>query len=311
MILLSTDILELKANPKRSASGTVLEAKLDRGRGPVATVLVQDGTLSVGDNFIAGPVVGRVRALIDDRGRPVKSAPPATPVEVLGSHQSPAAGGSVPDGRDAAKARQIATFRQTQAKERALGAKGGRLTLESLKEQIAEGGMKELPIVVKADVQGSAEVLADTLTKLSDDRVKIRIIRSGVGAINESDVLLASASQRHRHRLQCPSRSQRPGHAEREEVDVRLHSVIYNVTEEIKKGMSGLLEPTFKEVRLGTAEVRQVIKVPKIGAIAGCMSRKAASRAPAKRPSDCCATTSSSTKARSRRCGASRTTSAR
>jgi translation initiation factor IF-2 len=237
----------------------------------VATVIVQEGTLSVGDNFIAGPVVGRVRALIDDRGRQVKAAPPATPVEVLGLTSLPQPGDPFQTVADAAKARQIATFRQTQAKERALGAKGGRLTLESLKEQIAEGGIKELPIVVKADVQGSAEVLADTLTKLSDDQVKIRIIRSGVGAINESDVLLASASNAIVIGFNVRPDRNAQDTAEREEVDVRLHSVIYNVTEEIKKGMSGLLEPTFKEVRLGTAEVRQVIKVPKIGAIAGCM----------------------------------------
>jgi translation initiation factor IF-2 len=271
MILLSTDILELKANPKRSASGTVLEAKLDRGRGPVATVLVQDGTLHVGDNFIAGPVVGRVRALIDDRGRSVKAAPPATPVEVLGLTSLPQPGDPFQTVADAAKARQIATFRQTQAKERALGAKGGRLTLESLREQIAEGSVKELPIVVKADVQGSAEVLANTLTKLSDDRVKIRIIRSGVGAINESDVLLASASNAIVVGFDVRPDRNAQDMAEREEVDVRLHSVIYNVTEEIKKGMAGLLEPTFKEVRIGTAEVREVFRVPKVGAIAGCM----------------------------------------
>jgi translation initiation factor IF-2 len=271
MILLSTDILELKANPKRPASGTVLEAKLDRGRGPVATVLVQDGTLSVGDNFIAGPVVGRVRALIDDRGRPTKTAGPATPVEVLGLTSLPQPGDPFQTVADAAKARQIATFRQTQAKERALGAKGGRLTLESLKEQIAEGGMKELPIIVKADVQGSAEVLADTLTKLSDEKVKIRIIRSGVGAINESDVLLASASNAIIIGFNVRPDRNAADMAEREEVDVRLHSVIYNVTDEIKKGMAGLLEPTFKEVRIGTAEVREVFKVPKVGSIAGCM----------------------------------------
>jgi translation initiation factor IF-2 len=271
MILLSTDILELRANPKRSASGTVLEAKLDRGRGPVATVLVQDGTLSVGDNFIAGPVVGRVRALIDDRGRPTKAAGPATPVEVLGLTSLPQPGDPFQTVADAAKARQIATFRQAQAKERALGAKGGRLTLESLKEQIAEGGVKELPLIVKADVQGSAEVLADTLAKLSDEKVKIRIIRSGVGAINESDVLLASASNA--IIIGFNVRPDRNAHdmAEREEVDIRLHSVIYNVTEEIKKGMAGLLEPTFKEVRIGSAEVREVFRVPKVGAIAGCM----------------------------------------
>jgi translation initiation factor IF-2 len=271
MILLSTDILELRANPKRSASGTVLEAKLDRGRGPVATVLVQDGTLSVGDNFIAGPVVGRVRALIDDRGRPTKSAGPATPVEVLGLTSLPQPGDPFQTVADAAKARQIATFRQAQAKERALGAKGGRLTLESLKEQIAEGGVKELPLIVKADVQGSAEVLADTLAKLSDEKVKIRIIRSGVGAINESDVLLASASNAIIIGFNVRPDRNAQDMAEREEVDIRLHSVIYNVTEEIKKGMTGLLEPTFKEVRIGSAEVREVFKVPKIGAIAGCM----------------------------------------
>jgi translation initiation factor IF-2 len=271
MILLSTDILELKANPKRSASGAVLEAKLDRGRGPVATVLVQDGTLNVGDNFIAGPVVGRVRALIDDRGRAVKAAGPATPVEVLGLTSLPQPGDPFQTVADAAKARQIATFRQAQAKERALGAKGGRLTLESLKEQIAEGGVKELPLIVKADVQGSAEVLADTLTKLSDDKVKIRIIRSGVGAINESDVLLASASNAIIIGFNVRPDRNAQEMAEREEIDVRLHSVIYNVTEEIKKSMAGLLEPTFKEVRIGTAEIREVFRVPKVGSIAGCM----------------------------------------
>ena len=194
MILLVTDIGELKANPKKNASGTVLEAKLDKGRGPVATILVQDGTLNVGDTFIAGPIVGRVRALIDDRGRPVKSAGPSTPVEVLGLTGLPQPGDAFQALADAAKARQIATFRQEQAKTRALGTKGGRLTLESLQAQIAEGGMKELPIIIKADVQGSAEVLADTLAKLSDEKVKMRIIHAGVGAVNESDVLLASAS---------------------------------------------------------------------------------------------------------------------
>ena len=271
MILLSTDILELRANPKRSASGAVLEAKLDRGRGPVATVLVQDGTLNVGDNLIAGPVVGKVRALIDDRGRSVRSAGPSTPVEVLGLTSLPQPGDPFQTVADAAKARQIATFRQAQAKERALGARGGRLTLESLKEQLAEGSIKELPLIVKADVQGSAEVLSDTLAKLSDDKVRIRIIRSGVGAINESDVLLASASNAIVIGFNVRPDRNAQDVAEREQVDVRLHSVIYNVTEEIKKGMTGLLDPTFKEVRIGTASVREVFKVPKIGAVAGCM----------------------------------------
>jgi translation initiation factor IF-2 len=271
MILLVTDIGELKANPRRNASGAVLEAKLDKGRGPVATILVQDGTLHVGDTFIAGPIVGRVRALIDDRGRPVKSAGPSTPVEVLGIAGLPQPGDAFQALADAAKARQIATFRQAQAKERVLGAKGGRLTLESLQAQIAEGGMKELPVIIKADVQGSAEVLADTLTKLTDEKVKIRIIHAGVGAVNESDVLLASASNAIIIAFNVRPDRNAEDLATRERVEIRQHSVIYNVTDEMKKAMAGLLEPTFKEVRLGIAEVRDTFKVPKFGTIAGCM----------------------------------------
>jgi len=270
MVLLVSDIGELKANPKRSATGTVLESKLDKGRGPVATVLVQDGTLNVGDTFIAGPIVGRVRALIDDRGRPVKSAEPSTPVEVLGLTGLPQPG-DVFQVADAAKARQIAAFREEQAKTRALGAKGARLTLESLQAQIAEGGMKELPIIIKADVQGSAEVLADTLAKLSDEKVKIRIIHSGVGAVNESDVLLASASNAIIIAFNVRPDRNAEEIATRERVDIRQHSVIYNVTDEIKKAMTGLLEPTFKEKRIGIAEVRDTFKVPKFGTIAGCL----------------------------------------
>ena len=271
MILLVTDIGELKANPKKNASGAVLEAKLDKGRGPVATILVQDGTLNVGDTFIAGPIVGRVRALIDDRGRPVKSAGPSMPVEVLGLTGLPQPGDAFQALADAAKARQIATFRQEQAKTRALGTKGGRLTLESLQAQIAEGGMKELPIIIKADVQGSAEVLADTLAKLTDEQVKIRIIHAGVGAVNESDVLLASASNAVIIAFNVRPDRNAEDIAARERVDIRPHSVIYNVTDEMKKAMTGLLEPTFKEVRLGIAEVRDTFKVPKFGTIAGCM----------------------------------------
>jgi translation initiation factor IF-2 len=271
MILLVTDIGELKANPKKNASGAVLEAKLDKGRGPVATILVQDGTLNVGDTFIAGPIVGRVRALIDDRGRPVKSAGPSMPVEVLGLAGLPQPGDAFQAMTDTAKARQIATFRQEQAKTRALGAKGGRLTLESLQAQIAEGGMKELPIIIKADVQGSAEVLADTLAKLTDEKVKIRIIHAGVGAVNESDVLLASASNAVIIAFNVRPDRNAEDIATRERVDIRQHSVIYNVTDEMKKAMTGLLEPTFKEVRLGIAEVRDTFKVPKFGTIAGCM----------------------------------------
>jgi translation initiation factor IF-2 len=271
MILLVTEMSELKANPKRSASGTVLEAKLDKGRGPVATILVQDGTLHVGDTFIAGTIVGKVRALIDDRGRQLKHAGPATPVEVLGLGGLPQPGDAFQALSDAAKARQIALFRQTQAKEKALGGKGTRLTLESLQQQIAEGGMKELPVIVKADVQGSAEVLSDTLTKLSDEKVKVRIIHSGVGAINESDVLLASASNAVVIGFNVRPDRNASDVADREKVDIRLHSVIYNVVDEMKKAMAGLLEPTFKEVRIGSADVRETFKVPKFGTIAGCM----------------------------------------
>jgi translation initiation factor IF-2 len=271
MVLLVTELSELKANPKRNASGTVLEAKLDKGRGPVATILVQDGTLRVGDTLIAGTIVGKVRALIDDRGRQIKSAGPATPVEVLGLGGLPQPGDAFQALADAAKARQIAMYRQGQAKDRALGAKGGRLTLESLQQQIAEGGMKELPIIIKADVQGSAEVLADTLTKLSDERVKIRIIHGGVGAINESDILLAAASNAIVIGFNVRPDRNASDVAERDKVDIRLHSVIYNVVDEMKKAMTGLLEPTLREVRLGSAEVRETFKVPKFGTIAGCM----------------------------------------
>jgi translation initiation factor IF-2 len=271
MILLVTEIAELKANPKRASTGTVLEAKLDRGRGPVATVLVQDGTLHVGDNFIAGTVVGKVRALIDDRGRAVKHAPPSTPVEVLGLPGLPQPGDTFQTVEDAAKARQIAMFRLNQARERAQATRQPRLTLESLRKQIAEEGVKELPVVIKADVQGSAEVLGDTLTKLSDEKVKILVVHAGVGAINESDVLLASASNAIVIGFNVRPDRNAADIAEREKVDVRLHSVIYNVTDEIKKAMTGLLEPTLKEVRLGAAEVRQLFKVPKFGTVAGCM----------------------------------------
>jgi translation initiation factor IF-2 len=273
MILLVADLADLKANPKRMAQGTVLESKLDRGRGPVATVLVQDGSLSEGDLFIAGTVDGKVRALFDHKGRKVKKAGPATPVEVLGLSALPQPGDTFQVIDDPIKARQVITYRQAQAKEKALGAKGGRLTLESLQQQMAEGGVKELPIIIKADVHGSAEVLADTLTKLSDERVKIRIIHTGVGAINESDVLLATASNAIIIGFNVRPDRNAADVAEREKVDIRQHSIIYNVTDEMKKAMTGLLEPTVKETRIGTADVRQIFKAPKVGSVAGCMVR--------------------------------------
>jgi translation initiation factor IF-2 len=271
MILLVADIADLKANSKRRAMGTVLEAKLDRGRGPVATVLVQDGTLSDGDLFIAGVVDGKVRAMFDHLGRKIKKAGPATPVEVLGLSALPQPGDTFQVIDDPAKARQVVAYRQAQQKEKSLGGKSSRLTLESLQQQMAEGGMKELPLIIKADVQGSSEVLADTLAKLSDERVKVRIIHAGVGAINESDVLLATASNAIIIGFNVRPDRNAAEVADREKVDIRHHSVIYHVTDEIKKGMAGLLEPTIKETRLGAAEVRQTFKAPKAGTIAGCM----------------------------------------
>lgn len=271
MILLVTEMGEHKANPKRVAAGAVLEAKIDRGRGPVATILVQDGTLRIGDNFIAGTIVGRVRALINDNGNQIKEAGPSSPVEVLGLTGIPQPGDTFQAVADAAKARQIALLRQNEAKEKALGSRGARLTLESLQQQLAEGGAKELPIIIKADVQGSAEVLAESLAKLGDDRVGIQIIHTGVGAVSESDVLLASTSNAIIIGFNVRPDRNAASVAEREGVDIRKHSVIYHVTDEVKQAMAGLLEPTVREQQLGLANVREVFKVPKFGAAAGCL----------------------------------------
>ena len=274
MLLLVTEMGELKADPTRSASGTILEAKIDRGRGPVATVLVKDGTVRIGDNFIAGPIVGKVRALIDDRGNPQKEVGPSSPIEVLGLAGLPEPGHTFQVVVNAAKARQIAMLRQNQAKQKTLGEKGGRLTLESLQQQIAEDGTKELPIIVKADVQGSAEVLADALSKLGDDRVKVRLISSGVGAITEGDVVFATASNAVIIGFNVRPDRNAAAMAIREQIDIRLHRVIYDITDEIKKAMAGLLEPTVKEIQIGAAEVREVFKVPKFGAAAGCIVKE-------------------------------------
>ncbi|AMY11554.1 Translation initiation factor IF-2 [Luteitalea pratensis] len=271
MILLVTEIGDLKANAARNASGTVLEGKLDRGRGPVATVLVQDGTLHVGDTVLVGTIVGKVRALQDDRGRSVREVGPSTPVEVLGLGGVPTPGDTFQAVEDVAKARQIAMFREEQAKAKSLGARGGRMTLETLQKHIAEGGVKELALIIKADVQGSAEVLADSLQKLGDERVKVRVISSGVGAINESDVLLATASEAIIIGFNVRPDRNAEALANREKVDIRLHSIIYNVTDEMKAAMAGMLEPVFKDARIGMAEVREVFKTPKAGTVAGCL----------------------------------------
>ena len=277
MVLLTADILDLKSNPKRKATGAVLEAKLDRGRGPVATVLVQNGTLRVGDPFIVGNFFGRVRALMDDHGRRVQETPPATPVEVLGLEGVPAAGDQFQVVDDIAKAQQIGQFRQSKARALALARTAAR-GLDQLALQMETGEVKELLVILKADVQGSVEVLKDTLSKLSTEKVKVRIIRAGVGAITYDDVLLASASNATEtgaatviigFNVRPESRAEDA--AKQENVDIRLHSIIYKVEEEIRNAMLGLMEATTKETVIGKAEVRDVIRVPKVGSVAGCM----------------------------------------
>jgi translation initiation factor IF-2 len=277
MILLTADILDLKANRKRMATGTVLEAKLDRGRGAVATVLIQNGTLHVGEPFIVGNFSGRVRAMMNDRGERIHETGPATPVEVLGLEGVPAAGDQFQVVDDVSKAQQISQFRQSKARATALARSAAR-GLDQLAAQLETGEVKELLVILKADVQGSVEVLKDTLTKLSTDKVKVRIIRSGVGAITKYDVLLASASNATATGAATViiGFNVRPETsvdeiAKQEEVDIRLHSIIYKVEEEIRNAMVGLLDATLKEVVIGKAEIRDIIRVPKIGAVAGCM----------------------------------------
>ena len=269
MVLLVADLLELKANPGRAGTGTVLEAKIDKGKGPVAHVLVQNGSVSVGDSFVAGAVYGKVRAMLDDRGYKAKTVGPSTPVEILGLTSLPQAGDQFQVFADTIKARQISEFRQQKLRERELSTTA-RLTLDQLHQKVKEGSIKELPIVVKADVQGSVEALTDTLTKLSTDKVKVKIIHAGAGAITETDVNLASASNAVIVGFNVRPERMAQELAEKESIDIRLHTVIYNVTDELKKAMEGLLEPTFKEMVAGHAEIRDTFRVPKVGVIAGC-----------------------------------------
>ena len=270
MILLVADLQDLKANPNRPAMGSVVEAQLDRGRGPVATVLVRNGTLSVGDSFICGAVFGKVRAMQNDRGAQVRKAEPSMPVEVLGLDSLPEVGDDFQVVTDTAKAKQIVNFRDQRAREAAL-AKSSRLTLEQLHQQMEAGEVKELPIIIKTDVGGSAEVLSETLQKLSNEKIKVRVLRSAVGAINESDVLLASTSNAIVIGFNVRPERNAAALAEQEKVDVRLHTIIYNVTDEIKRAMTGLLEPVFKEVYKGRAEVRDTFRISKVGNVAGCL----------------------------------------
>jgi len=269
MICLVADLQELKATAERPATGVVLEAKLDRGRGPVATVLVQNGSLKTGDNFVVGNVYGKVRAMFDDRGTQLDEAPPSTPVEILGMEGLPQAGDQFLVVTDRDKARGISEYREQKAREAAL-AKSSRVSLEGLAEQMKTAGTKELNIILKADVGGSVEVLSDLISKLSNDKVRLKIMRSGVGAITETDVLLASASNAIIIGFNVRPERKAQELAEQEKVDIRLHSIIYELQDEIKRAMTGLLEPTIKETYQGRAEVRDTFRIPKVGIVAGC-----------------------------------------
>ncbi|PYQ14262.1 MAG: translation initiation factor IF-2 [Acidobacteria bacterium] len=268
MILLVADLNDLRADPALPATGTILEAKLDRNRGALATVLVQNGTLRVGDAFIAGAVSGKVRAMLDDRSRKLSQARPSIPVEVMGLQGVPLAGDRFQVIEDEVKARQIGTFRQSKLRQETL-AKSSRLSLEHLFQQIKEGAIKELPIVLKADVQGSVEVLAKSLKDLSTDQVKLRMIHTGTGAITETDVLLASASNAIIVGFNVRPDRSAADLADKEKVDIRFHTVIYEVHDEIKNAMVGLLDPRTSEQYLGRAEIRNTFKIPKVGTVAG------------------------------------------
>ena len=269
MVLLTAEVMELKANPNRAARGLVLEAQLDKGRGPVATVLVQKGTLRIGDSIAAGSAHGKVRAMMDDKGRRVKEAGPSQPVEILGLNDVPNAG-EVFVGCDSEKdARSFAETFIAQNKVKLLDETKSRMSLDDLFSQIQEGNLKELNIIVKADVQGSVEAIKQSLLKLSNDEVVIKIIHGGVGAINESDVSLASASNAIIIGFNVRPDATAKEIADREGVDLRLYRVIYNAIEDVEAAMKGMLDPVFEEKILGHAEVRQTFKASGVGTIAG------------------------------------------
>jgi len=271
-ILLQAEVLELKANPNRAADGVVIEAKLDPGRGSVATVLVQKGTLKVGDVLVAGAVWGRVRRLVDDRGQAVEEAGPAFPVEILGLAGTPQAGDEFHVVESEARAREIADFRARRDRQVELArAAGGRGTLEEMMKGIREGTAKELPVLIKADVQGSAEALAGALSRLGNDKVVTRVVYSGVGGISEADMTLAKASGALIIGFNVRANPQAREIAKRDKIDIRYYSIIYKVTEDMEALMVGLLDPTYKESFLGNAQIREVFRITKVGNVAGCM----------------------------------------
>jgi translation initiation factor IF-2 len=266
-ILLQAELLELKANPDRPALGIVVEAKLERGRGPVATVLIQRGTLKVGDVFIAGGEWGRVRALVDDRGENVDTAGPSAPVEVLGLQGTPSAGDEFAVVENESRAREISEYRQRTAKKEAVAVRG---SIEQMFSMIKAGEAQELPVVIKADVQGSAEAISGMLEGLSTDEVKVQVLHSGVGAISESDVTLAKASGGLIIAFNVRANAQARELAERDGVDIRYYSVIYDINDDIKGMLSGMLAPEKRETFLGYAEILEVFRVSKVGNVAGC-----------------------------------------
>lgn len=269
MVLLQADLMELTANPNKQAKGTIVEGKLDKGRGPVATVLVQEGTLKAGDYCVVGVHSGRVRAMQNDRGEKVLEAGPSMPVELIGLSGVPDAGDIFVSMKDEKQAKEIATLRQIKQRE-VIFAKHTKLSLEDLYKRIQSGEVKDLNVIVKADVQGSAEAVSESLRKLSTDAVRLNVIHSAVGAVTETDVNLAAASNAIVIGFNVRPEVKAAAHAEREGVDIRLYSIIYDAVEDVKKAMEGLLEPTFKEKFLGRVEVREVFSVPKVGTVAGC-----------------------------------------
>ena len=269
MLLLQADILELKANSEKLARGTIVEAKLDRGRGPVATVLVQEGTLRIGDAFVCGAYHGKVRAMIDDRGRKVDAAPPSFPVEILGLQGVPQAGDSFVAVADESKARQVAEYRQSRQRETEL-VKSSKVSLEELYDQIKTGDVKELRVVLKADVQGSVEALTEALNRMSTDEVKLKVIHGSVGGITESDILLATASNAIVIGFNVRPESKGAALAAREGVDVRLYTIIYEAVADVRAAMEGMLEPVFREQTQARVEIRQTFNIAGVGTIAGC-----------------------------------------
>ena len=268
-ILLVAEVMELKANPDRKAKGIVIEARLDKGRGPVASLLVQNGTLKSGDIIVAGTAVGRVRVMTNENGKELKEAGPSVPVEITGLAETPNAGDVFDAVTDERLARELVEQRKQKAKEELFNAKQ-RVTLDNLFDQLSEGDLKELNIIVKADVQGSVEAVRDSLEKLSNDEVKVQVIHGGVGAINESDVMLAQTSGAIIVGFNVRPDGVAKTAAERDGVDMRMYRVIYDCIEEIKAAMKGMLAPKFRENQLGTAEVRNVYKISNVGTVAGC-----------------------------------------